>query len=150
MTDKQDQSVVIREMRIEDYEALIKLWKDASLPFRPEGRDSKEEIKRQLGLQTSVFLMAEMEGVLVGTVLGTHDGRKGWINRLAVAPEHRERGIARMLVEETERRLHELGIGMIAVMIEDWNQKSVKVFKKLGYEPFEGITYLRKRKEPGI
>jgi ribosomal protein S18 acetylase RimI-like enzyme len=150
MTQTDIKSVQIREMRIEDYEALIKLWKDAGLSYRPDGRDSRGEIERQLELPTSIYLMAEMEGVLVGTVLGTHDGRKGWINRLAVAPEHRGRGIARMLVEETERRFFELGMGIVTVMIEDWNDVSAKVFKKLGYEPFEGIVYMRKRKDPGI
>ncbi len=150
MKDEEHRNVTIREMRIEDYDALVKLWKDASLPFRPDGRDSREEIERQLGLPTSIYLMAEMEGAIVGVVLGTHDGRKGWINRLAVAPEHRGRGIARMLVEETEKRLFALGMGIVTVMIEDWNKTSAKVFKKLGYEPFEGIIYMRKRKDPGI
>jgi len=38
----------------------------------------------------------------IGSALITHDGRKGWINRVVVLPEHRNKGIARKLVEAGE------------------------------------------------
>jgi ribosomal protein S18 acetylase RimI-like enzyme len=140
----------IASLRIEDYDELVALWSAAGLPARPAGRDTRAEIARQLALPSSIYLAARADGRMVGAVLGTHDGRKGWINRLAVLPEHQGQGIARLLVEEAERRLAGEGIGIVACLIEGWNAASVEVFKRLGYEPFEGIHYLTKRDRPDV
>ena len=51
------------------------------------------------------FIGAFADGKLVGIVVATHDGRKGWINRLAVHPDYRRRGIAKKLIEEAEEYL---------------------------------------------
>ena len=140
----------IRELRLSDYAALIASWKEAGLPHRPKGRDARTSIARQLRSPTTVFLVAEIRGRLAGTVLGTHDGRKGWINRLAVAPEYRRRGVAAALVAEVERRLHRQGIDIIAALIEDWNMTSMKAFRRLGYRPRRDIMYFVKRRKPEV
>jgi len=87
---------------------------------------------------------------LVGSILGTHDGRKGWMNRLAVVPEYRRNGIARMLITETEKRLAGLGIEIFACLIEDWNLSSLQFFKELGYTKHYDIHYLSKRKHTDV
>ena len=78
------------------------------------------------------FLVAEVEGRIVGSVLVTHDGRKGWINRLAVHREYRRRGIGGALVSEAENWLIEQGIGIFACLIEGDNPLSAEVLEKLG------------------
>src|SRR5665647_1146101 len=90
--------VTIRDFQLQDYDDVVRLWMEAGLPFRPQGRDRLERVAAELLGGTAVFLLAEAEGKSVGVVLGTHDGRKAWINRLAVAPAFRRRGIARLLV----------------------------------------------------
>ncbi len=92
--------------------------------------------------------MAEYEGHIVGSALGTHDGRKGWINRVAVAPEHQRHGVAKMLVGEVEKRLEDRGIEIVACLIEDHNTVSKEVFCSLGYSAHEDITYFSRRKSP--
>jgi len=87
---------------------------------------------------------------LIGSIFGTHDGRKGWINRLAVDPAHQRQGIAARLVREVEDRLYERGIGIIACLVEDWNSISLQVFEKLGYTRHQDIIYFTKRKYPDI
>lgn len=116
------ESVHIRSFRISDYDAVISLWKRARLSYKPAGRDTRARIARELDGPAAVFLVAEHQGEVVGTVFATHDGRKGWINRLTVAPRWRRRGIAARLVEEAERRLAERDIQIIACLIEDWNR----------------------------
>ena len=136
----------IREYRIEDYDDLINLWKEADLVHRPKGRDRRDKIEKELRQDTSIFLVAELNGDLIGSVFGSHDGRKGWINRLAVNPDFRKKDIARKLVYEAEKRLDELGIDIIACLIEGWNKESMKVFEKLGYEKYSDVAYYTKRK----
>jgi GNAT superfamily N-acetyltransferase len=97
-----------------------------------------------------VYLVAEVDGKLVGTVLGSHDGRKGWINRLAVSPAHRRRGIGGRLVAEVESRFAALGIEIFACLIEGWNEDSLATFQRLGYKPFPDIKYLTKRVQPDV
>lgn len=142
--------ISIRKASINDYATLIDLWTASGLPYKPEGRDSREAMEKEFQRGISTYLIAEDQQKPIGTVLITHDGRKGWINRLAIIPGYRKRGIARQLITEAEKILDEQGIGIYACLIEGYNQTSLEVFQKLGYVDFEGIHYLTKRKFPGI
>lgn len=133
-----------------DYTTLTDIWEKASLPYKPKGRDSRESIEQEIKLGCNQFLFAVINKKNVGAILVTHDGRKGWINRVAVIPEFRGKGVARKLVEAGENWLDDQGIGIYTCLIEDYNQDSLKVFEKMGYVPFEGIHYLTKRKYPEI
>jgi len=140
----------IRELTTNDYDALCALWEEAGLPYRPNGRDTRENISSQIEGECSIYLAAEENGQLVGAILGTHDGRKGWLNRMAVAPDHRKRGIAAMLVRAVEQRLIDLGIEIFACQIEDWNETSMIVFEHLGYTRHDDIIYFTKRLRPDV
>jgi ribosomal protein S18 acetylase RimI-like enzyme len=83
---------------------------------------------------------------IVGVVLGSHDGRRGWINRLAVLPGFQKRGVGGMLVKELERRLAKLGLLLVAVQVDRGNRRSLRFFKGLGYRLHDDIHYLSKRK----
>ncbi|MFC2079755.1 GNAT family N-acetyltransferase [Candidatus Bipolaricaulota bacterium] len=135
----------IRKLTLEDYDTLIEIWTEAGLPCRPLGRDAKGHLQSEIDRETAVFLGAEVDGRLVGVVLGTHDGRKGWINRLAVVPDHRKRGIGRSLVMEAENRLNALGIKIVTCLIEGDNPSSGDFFQSLGYVAHPDITYYSKR-----
>jgi len=142
--------MIIREFNIKDYDSLITLWNNAQLPFKPKGRDKRDKIEYELKQGRDIFLVAEINGKLVGSVFGTHDGRKGWINRLAVSPEFQRQNIAKKLIAEVEERFSEIGINIIACLVEDWNTKSLQVFEKLGYKNHSDIVYFSKRKNPKV
>lgn len=141
---------VIRRFRMTDYEGVIELWREGKLPVKPGGRDSREEIERQIKLSHIIFLVAEHSGKVVGTVLVTHDGRKGWINRLAVGPAYRRQGLGQKLVEEAERELERAGIKIFAALVEEDNLVSINLFKKMGYEYHREIKYFARKKFPEI
>lgn len=145
-----DAEIAIRELREEDYGALVALWREGGLPYRPQGRDGREALARQLKEDTAVYLVAEVAGTVVGAVLGSHDGRKGWINRLAVLPDYSRRNVGAMLVAEVERRLAARGIAIFACLVEDWNEGSKAFFEKVGYKPFRGVSYFTKRKSEDV
>jgi len=140
--------LVIRDMRPDDYEAVRRLWQESGLPFKPEGRDSRERVVVQLGRDTAVFLIAELDGEPVGVVFGTHDGRKGWINRLAVAPAFQRQGIAHTLVREVEARLAARGVEITAALIETPNTASLDFFRAIGYAHDPDIEYVSRRRGP--
>ena len=144
------ESLDIRAFRIEDYDTVISLWERSRLPYRPKGRDTRERIVRELESPHAVFLVAELHGEVIGSVFATHDGRKGWINRLTVAPPWRCRGVAARLVEEAERRLADQNIQIIACLIEDWNADSKRFFESIGYTRFDRISYFTKKEHPEV
>ena len=137
--------VKIRVLTVDDYDDLLGLWRDAGLPYRPKGRDSRSSIKSQMEHDPDLFLGAFQDGRLVGSVIATFDERKGWINRLAVAPRSRRRGVARVLVERAELALRKHGAEVIAALVERENSPSLALFQECGYKVHNDIVYLSKR-----
>jgi ribosomal protein S18 acetylase RimI-like enzyme len=144
--------VVLGPVTAADYDGLVALWKASGLTYRPRGRDGRRAIARQLRHPTAIYIKATaIEGrrrMLVGAVLGSHDGRRGWINRLAVLPGYRRRGVAGLLVRALERRLGALGLLVWAVQVDKGNRGSLAFFRALGYLLHDDIHYLSKRKGP--
>ncbi len=129
----------------EDYEALVALWRRAGLAYRPEGRDSRDSITTQMARDPGLFLGAFRKSNLVGAVIGTYDGRRGWVNRLAVDPEEQRKGIARTLIRRAESLLRQRGARIICSLVEDKNASSLSLFAKSGYSIHRNILYLTKR-----
>ena len=135
----------IRKLTADDYKEIIKLWSVAQLPHKPRGRDSEQAIALEMKANPDFFLGAYEQGRLVGTVVMSCDLRKGWINRLAVHPAFRTRGIARALIDKSERILRKHGVRIFCVLIEGSNVASKNLFKKCGYEEHHDIAYFSKR-----
>ena len=140
----------IRKLTTSDYDEMIKLWERSSLPFKPRGRDSRQEITRQMNRNSDLLLGAFEGRALVGTVIGSYDDRKGWINRLAVDPKYRRKGIAQLLIARIEMALREKSARIICALVEESNLKSISLFEKLGYVTDRGILYLSKRESEDV
>jgi ribosomal protein S18 acetylase RimI-like enzyme len=140
----------IRKLTINNYEDMVKLWSRAKLPFKPNGRDSRKALATQMKANPDFFLGAFEGNRLIGTVIISCDMRKGWINRLAVDPEYRLRGVAQTLIAELEKILQKHGIKIVCALIEDDNAASKKLFKKLGYVEHRDIIYFSKRESEKV
>jgi N-acetylglutamate synthase len=148
--DTRTDAILIREFASADYDRIMEIWTAGRLPVKPQGRDSRAQIEKQVRQRNVTFLVAEADGRVIGTVLATHDGRKGWINRLAVDASRRRRGLGRRLVLEAERRLAKAGLEIFACLIEEENTVSMAVFESLGYKKHPEIIYFAKRKHPEV
>lgn len=137
------------EIGPERYDDLLELWNRSGLPVRREGRDSPQAFARQLSLgrQRTIGLV-DAAGRLVAATVLTDDGRRGWINRLAVDPGRRRLGLARRLVDEAERWFtQELGLEVWAALIEGDNRDSQRFFAALGFRSHD-VIYVSKRTRP--
>jgi ribosomal protein S18 acetylase RimI-like enzyme len=144
-------TIEIRTLTIDYYDAIIELWKQAGLPFKPKGRDSRQQMKRQMKAFPEFFIGAFHYGKLVGVVIGSYDGRmKGWINRLAIDPEYRRKGIAQQLIKAIEGSLGRHGAAIFCALIETSNEESLGLFQKMGYVPHQEIVYTTKRKSKDV
>ena len=129
----------------EDYDEIIRPWEEAGLPYKPKGRDSRESMEKQMRANPEFFIGAFDGEKLIGTVIASFDGRRGWINRLAVHPDYRRRGIGRLLIKEAEKVLKKKSAWIICALIERENKQSLNLFKKCGYKPSENLVYVSKR-----
>ena len=106
--------------------------------------DDLESIRLKLMRDPDLFLVAEDGAEVVGCVLGAWDGRRGWLNHLAVKPSHQRRGIAKALVSEAERRLVEKGAKKVNAQVYHWNTESLEFFKAAGYEVHSDLIMIGK------
>lgn len=137
--------VSIRAMRIEEVKGLHSLWDAAGLTYRPKGRDSREKLQNEWMANADGFIGAFAADRMVGCVIATDDGRRGWINRLAVHPEYRRGGLAGRLIAAAEREFHRRGLRVIAALIDRENVSSQVLFEKNGYRFHKDILYYSKR-----
>ncbi|RMF83418.1 MAG: GNAT family N-acetyltransferase [Planctomycetota bacterium] len=142
--------ITIRVMRPADYDAVCDVWRTAGLAVKPQGRDARGAMLSQLRRFPTTYLVAEAGARLVGVVLGTHDHRKGWINRLAVIPAYRGCGIAKRLIARCEQALAAMGIEIVSALVEEGNDASCATFRAAGYSDEVRVTYFRKLARPDI
>lgn len=134
---------LIRSLGPEDIADVHSVWRRAGLHFRPDGRDSAAHLTAELEQGTAFLVGAVEGGDLVGVALGTDDGRKGWINRLAVLADHRRTGVARALIAECEQEFGRRGIGIVASLVEESNEAGLDLFRSAGFTSHD-IAYFRK------
>jgi len=132
----------IREFKIGDYPLVRDLWQIAGLVLRPG--DELEDIKLKLQRDPDLFLVAELEGEIVGSLMGGWDGRRGWIYHLAVKPEHQRKGIGVGLVHEVEKRLVAKGAKKVNAQVYKSNERSSAFFKAIGYEAHADLIMVGK------
>lgn len=132
----------IREFHIADYEKVLGLWKACGLILRPG--DDLDGIKLKLQRDPDLFLVAEDGQEIVGVVMGGWDGRRGWINHLAVKPNRQRKGIGSSLIGELEKRLCGRGAKKVNAQVYRSNAKSFDFFKSVGYEVHSDLVMIGK------
>ncbi|WP_431225510.1 GNAT family acetyltransferase [Serratia sp. L9] len=132
----------IRVFRQDDFEEVITLWERCDL-LRP-WNDPEMDIERKLNHDPDLFLVAEVSGEVVGSVMGGYDGHRGSAYYLGVHPDYRGRGIANALINRLEKKLIARGCPKIQLMVREDNDTVIEMYEKLGYE-IQGITSLGKR-----
>lgn len=135
----------IRNLDADDYDRLIDLWCCSGLDHRPKGRDSLESMRPEFDHRETCILGMFDGDKLIGSVVGSSDGRKGWINRLVVDPRYRGKGLSQALISECEKFLYALGLKVIGALIEGENSPSKRAFKKAGYLFAGDVSYYSKR-----
>src|SRR5215467_2064195 len=129
-----------------DAASLAELWTAAGLKFRPG--QVPAELAAVLARDPDLVLIAEDAGGLTAAVLGTFDGRRGWVNRLAPRPGCRGQGHASAVLAELERRLGAKGCRKVNLLIEPDNEPVTGFYRRRGYTE-DRLIFMEKWLPPG-
>ncbi|MCG9676723.1 GNAT family N-acetyltransferase [Vibrio sp. Isolate24] len=130
--------VTIRPMTIEDYDAVIRLWLQTE-GMSVRDADSREHIALYLDRNPNLSFVAISEGHIIGAVLVGTDGRRGYLQHLAVLPQFRGQRIGYQLVSQSINALANIGIAKTHLFVHDNNLNAQKFYEKLGWFPRDNI-----------
>lgn len=132
-------SITTRALRAADYDAVVRLWRQCEGVEVAEG-DDRETFVRYLRRNPALSRVAVEGRRIVGAVLCGHDGRRGLIYHLAVAPALRGRGLGRRLVQECRRGLRACGIPRVLILVETGNRRGRDFWQAQGFAEIDGAT----------
>lgn len=127
-----------RSMTIEDYEEVVRLWSEME-GVKLRDADSRAGIDKYLTRNPGLSFVATDTGQVIGTVMAGHDGKRGYIQHLAVSDRFRREGVASKLVSLCLDSLKAEGILKSHVMILRSNEIAKQFWRTLGWEPRSDI-----------
>ena len=122
----------LRTFCLTDFDAVTALWEAAGLHLNRS--DARTSIGQIIAHNGDLFLVALDEGVIVGALMGSFDGRRGWMNHLAVAVSHRHRGIGHQLLQEVEHRMRAKGCDKVNLLITLPNAAVQSFYEQQDYQ----------------
>jgi N-acetylglutamate synthase len=126
--------MMIDELRPEDYDDAYRLW-DGTPGIGLSAADSREAIAAYLARNPGLSAAARADGRLVGVVLAGHDGRRGYLHHLVVAPERRGQGLGRALVDRALRKLKAAGMAKCHIFLMSDNAEGRRFWESVGWAP---------------
>ena len=136
--------ITYRTMDISDYEQVYELWLSCAGMGLNNLDDSKEGIKRFLDRNPQTCFVALEDQMVAGVIIAGHDGRRGYIYHTAVHPQHRHKGIASKLVDETLKALKEQGINKTALVVFSRNADGNAFWENVGFTERTDLVYRNK------
>lgn len=124
--------MTISDLPDELRDAAVALWHDCGLT-RP-WNDPHADLNRALTADNATVLAAlNASGGLLGTVMVGHDGHRGWVYYLAVAPAARRQGLGRALMADAESWVRARGVPKLQLMVRSTNTAVLDFYTRLGY-----------------
>lgn len=137
--------LIIRECRRDDLPGLIDLWRRTGITLGLS--ETIPELVRLLDHNPTTCLVGEVDGRLIGGVMGGFDGRRGIVHHLAVEPEFQGNGFGSALMREIDSRFRNMGVVKYSFWIEKWNTGVIEFYKHTGYELRDLITMSKTLRE---
>jgi ribosomal protein S18 acetylase RimI-like enzyme len=120
-------------------DAVVTLWKKCGLLHAPN--DPVKDIEEKMRFQPNLFLIATLNDEVVGSVMVGYEGHRGWLNYLAVSPEHQRKGYGRILVEKAIAELAKMGCQKLNLQIRKGNASAVEFYKRIGFKEDECLSF---------
>ena len=126
-----DDTLVIRPLTDTDIDATISLWQACELTH--PHNDPYQDIALARGKANSDVLVAEVEGEIISSVMVGHDGHRGWVYYLSVAPDRQGQGLGQKMIRAAEAFLDKHDIRKLELMVRASNVAVTEFYQKIGY-----------------
>ena len=133
-------SIRIREVCFPaDYEPVFSLWRSIEKGVHTGRSDTPAEIEKKLTRDPDLFLVAEADGNIIGSVIGGYDGRRGLVYHLAVASHVRGKGVGSRLMDELEARLWAKGCLKCYLLVTTDNPEAELYYQRRGWQHMDAV-----------
>jgi ribosomal protein S18 acetylase RimI-like enzyme len=132
----------IRRYVKNDEEQVLVLWKNCNL-IVPQN-DPQQDIAAKMAFQPELFLVGELNGSVIASIMIGYEGHRGWINYMGVDPSCQQRGYGKKLVQRACDELKKLGCLKVNLQVRDTNREAIGFYKKLGFAD-DSVVSLGKR-----
>ena len=125
----------------QDYEQVMALWQTTEgLTLRDV--DSREAVLAYLVRNPGLSFVARAGEVVVGAALAGTDGRRGYLQHLAVARPYRGQGVGRALTERVVEALRGVGVAKCHLMVRRENEPAKAFWEHLGWTVRDDISVM--------
>lgn len=123
----------LRRARRRDREAVLAVDHAAfSAPWRLDRMGLREAL---VATPTARFRIATVHGAVVGYAVAGRAGHRGYLQRVAVHPDHGGRGLGRALVTDALVWLARRGARRAVVNTQEGNDAALHLYEALGFRP---------------
>ena len=134
-------TINFRVLQITDYERMMQLWLETE-GLKLRDADSREGILKYLDRNPGLSFVSEIDGSIVGTILAGHDGKRGYVQHLAVSRSYRYRGIGSHLLERCLKALKDEGILKSHIHVLTDNTQGQGFWERRGWVRREDIEVM--------
>jgi ribosomal protein S18 acetylase RimI-like enzyme len=141
--ERQAKDYTIRSMTIEDHKEALQLWQTTEWISLSE-TDDREPMELFLDRNPGLSLVARDGDRLIGTILCSHDGRRGFLAHLAVDERYRRQGVGSTLVERCLSSLAQEGILKCNIFFIEENRGGIDFWARQGFEMLQHFGWMQK------
>ncbi|MFT5572108.1 MAG: ribosomal protein S18 acetylase RimI-like enzyme [Cryomorphaceae bacterium] len=128
-----------RAFNTRDTEPVVALWQRCEIVTATN--NPRLDIARKQKVNPELFLLGEIGQELVASVMGGYEGHRGWVNYLAVEPDHRGQGFGLAMMNAIEHELRQLGCPKINLQVRAKNSSAIEFYRSIGYLNDEVVSF---------
>lgn len=136
-----ENTIQIREMTIDDFEAVHALWMQIHGFGIRSIDDSKEGVERFIRRNPTTSMVAVQNGKIVGAILCGHDGRRACLYHVCVHEDYRKRGIGQRMVTQCLEALKKEQICKVNLIAFRKNEVGNRFWQGMGWTFREDVNY---------
>lgn len=133
--------ILVREMTLDDYDGVYKLWMSIQGFGIRSIDDSREGVARFLKRNPTTSVVAEQNGRIVGAILCGHDGRTGCFYHVCVSKDYRQHGVGHRMAHFAMRALQEEGVNKVSLIAFKNNDLGNAFWRNVGWTERSDINY---------
>lgn len=117
----------------EDYDQVILLWRGTDEMLLRDA-DSQQNIQTYLQKNPGLSFVLEKQGKIIGAILVGTDGRRGYVQHLAISSQQRGQGLGKQLLHVAISALQAQGIDKTHLFVSQDNPTAQRFYQSLGWE----------------